>query len=81
MARRYVGISEAGARCGEDHPRARLTDREVDLVFALREAGLRYQDIADKLDVGKSTVADILKYRRRIARAVRWIRVKEEPRP
>lgn len=79
MARKYVGISEAGSRCGESHPKARLSDQDVELVFALRAEGLTYAAIAEKFEISRSTVADILKYRRRVARPVRWKRVEEEP--
>ncbi|TXI28090.1 MAG: hypothetical protein E6Q69_17015 [Aquipseudomonas alcaligenes] len=82
MARMYVGISEAGCRCGEDHPRAKLSDTDIELIFALRAEGLPYSLIAQKMDCAKSTVADVLKYRRRVARPVRWKRVpgQEQPR-
>lgn len=74
---KFVGISEQGKRCGETHPRARLTDHDIDLILTLREEhGLTYQQLADKFDVKKSTIADICKYRRRTARPVRWKRTK-----
>lgn len=72
-----VGISDQGKRCGETHPRARLTDHDIDLILTLREEhGLTYQQLADKFEVKKSTIADICKYRRRTTRPVRWKRTK-----
>lgn len=74
---KFVGISEQGKRCGETHPRARLSDHDVDLIRELREThGLTYQAIADKFEISKSTVRDLCKYRRRCERPVRWKRTK-----
>ena len=52
-------------REGEGHYMAALTDHEVELVRSLREEGYSYQWIADKMEVGKSTVADICLYKTR----------------
>ncbi|NFV82111.1 hypothetical protein [Magnetospirillum aberrantis] len=62
---RVVAVNEAGLRCGEDHPGAKLTDSEVELIRQLRESGMSYGVLADKFDVSKSCIADICKYRRR----------------
>lgn len=79
MARRYVGISERGSRCGQDHPRARLTDADVDLVRELyEEHGLTYRQLMEKFQVSKSTIHDLVTYRRRVIYPVRW---KREPPP
>lgn len=37
MKRAYVFVNEAGRRVGESHPRAKLTDHEVDLIRQLAE--------------------------------------------
>jgi DNA-binding NarL/FixJ family response regulator len=66
-----VGINERGRRVGESHPKARLTDHEVDLLFELYEQGLTIMEIARKFELRKSTVNDILKGRRRTEHAVR----------
>lgn len=63
--RRLVGINEIGKRVGESHHRAKLTDEDVELIHALREAGLTQQAIAGKFDVApggisRSTVRDVL---------------------
>ncbi|CAB4124490.1 hypothetical protein UFOVP61_11 [uncultured Caudovirales phage] len=70
MTYKMVFVNETGKRIGEDHHRAKLSNADVDLVFYLREAGLSYQQIADKFDdipggVSKSTVRDVLSGRRR----------------
>lgn len=50
---------------GENHPRAVLTDADVELMRQLREAGWTLGDLADKFECGKSTVFDITTYRKR----------------
>lgn len=68
-----VALNENGKRIGQNHPRAKLLDSEVDLVLALVESGLSYAKIAEKFSVSKSCVAHIASGRRRgqvIARVV-----------
>lgn len=72
---KLVGFNEKGSRVGETHHRARLTDHDVDLIRDLRDEGLTYQEIADKFEVSKSTVRDIVKCRRRWQRPEKWKRV------
>lgn len=73
---KLVGVNEKGARVGETHHRAILTDHDVDLIRALRdEYGLTYQQIADKFECGRSTVRDVIKCRRRWQRPEKWKRV------
>ncbi len=82
MTRKYVGLDERGHRCAESHHRAKLSDHDVDLIRELQEKhGLSLREIAEKFGCGKSTVRDMVKYRRRTAYPVRWVRVKEEARP
>jgi IS30 family transposase len=69
---RVVGVNERGLRVGEDHQHARLTDHEVELIRQLHDQGVSYKKLADKFGVGKSTVADIVKFRRRGQFAVGW---------
>lgn len=57
-----VAINDQGYRIGEDHPKAKLTNHEVDLIIELREElGYSYQEIADKFEVSKSQVRNIIK--------------------
>ena len=75
-----VGVSEKGARVGETHPRAKLSDADVDLIRELHEAGLSYRQIVlkfdeDHLKVSKSTVRDIVECSRGCGVAVAWKRV------
>jgi len=54
-----------GLRRGENHPRATLTDGEVEMIRKLHEQGLGYKRIASKFECGVRTVRDIVSYRRR----------------
>lgn len=51
-----IGVSSKGIPVGEDSHLARYTNREVELVLALREEGLSYRDIAKKMEMPPSTV-------------------------
>ena len=41
-------VNEHARGIGKSHPRARLTDREIDLIRELHEKGLSYGQIAEK---------------------------------
>lgn len=53
-----------GLRRGENHPRAKLSNNDIETIFFLSAAGLSHRQIADKFDdeftISKSTVRDIL---------------------
>ena len=56
--------NERGRRIGESHWRARLSDADVQQILDLREAGLTYAAISEKLDdfeppIGRTTISDI----------------------
>lgn len=70
--KKVVGVNERGLRVGEDHQHARLTDAECELIRQLHEQGMSYKKLADKFEVGKSTIADIVKMRRRGQYPVGW---------
>ena len=72
---REIRLNDAGRRIGESHPRAGLTDHDVELVLALVEAGLSYAEIAEKFEVSKSCIAHIATGRRRGQWTARLIRV------
>ena len=73
---KLVGVDERGNRVGEDHPRAKLTDHEVDLIRELHEGGgLSMREIAEKFDIAKSTVCDIVNYNKRVSYPIGWRRV------
>jgi hypothetical protein len=60
-----VAVNSEGRRIGDSHPRAKLTDAEVEAILELRDFGLSYAAIAAKWDdtvrISKSTVRDICK--------------------
>lgn len=56
---------------GENSRTAKLTEEKVREIKRLIRAGMRYQDIAQQYDVGKSTIANI-------ATGLRWSHVKLE---
>jgi len=51
---------QRGNRVGEDHGRAKLTRHDVDLIHDLYEEGLPLTKIAEKFEVAKSTIHDIV---------------------
>ena len=77
MTIKLIGIGENGARVGETHHRAKLTDEDVDLIRELHEDyGLSYRELAVKFEVSKSTIRDIVVCRRRWQLPVRWKRIR-----
>ena len=69
---KIVGVNEQGLRIGEDHPRASLTDTEVELMRQLNDDGMCYRVLAEKFDVSKGAVAKICRYERRNQYAARF---------
>ena len=72
---KLISLNDQGRRVGQEHPRAKLLDVEVDQVLELLEAGLSYAAVAGKFDVSKSCVAHIAMGRRRCQVVVRVVRV------
>lgn len=60
-----VAVNDRGLRIGEDHPNARYTNGEVEMVLRLRDDGLGYKRIARAVEMPVRTVRDIIKGRRR----------------
>lgn len=63
--RRYVSTNGRGGRVGQDHPKAVLTDREVQQLLALREEGWGYSRLAAVFEVSRSQVRNICTGRQR----------------
>lgn len=64
--RKWVTVNDRGYRVGACHPRAKLSEADIELIFTLRDEGLSYAAIASKFDdieggISKSTVRDVLK--------------------
>lgn len=71
--RNRIGYNMIGRRVGESHPRAKLTDREVEMIHQLHEQhGLGYRRIAAKFECSWYTVRDIVTRGRRSSKAVRY---------
>lgn len=76
MSKRVVALNERGnVRIGEDHPRAALTDHEVELVLELRESDPEfwtYRRLAERFEVSFNCIAFICRGERRCHIAMRW---------
>ncbi len=63
-----VTRSPSGHRCGQSHPRAKLTFEQVREMRELHERrGKGYRTLAIIFDCGQSTARDICTYRTRIS--------------
>lgn len=72
-----LAVSRAGVPVGEDHPRAKYLDYDIDCVFFLHEKGWTIREIGYKLDMPHSTVHAILTGKLRSAVPCRFKRKKE----
>jgi orotate phosphoribosyltransferase-like protein len=54
MATILVAVNKFGQRIGQDHPLAKLTNKEADMMLELRDQGYSYAWLAAKFDVSKS---------------------------
>jgi predicted DNA-binding protein (UPF0251 family) len=63
--KRVVAVNDRGLRVGEDHPQAKLTDHEIEIIRRLHLDGWGYGAIAVKFEVSKSQVRNIVKGRKR----------------
>lgn len=71
-----ISTNEMNQRVGQDHFRAKNTDREVEIARALHEGGMGYGRIANLMECSKATVRDWIKGRRRSHGIVKWKEVK-----
>jgi hypothetical protein len=79
-AKRFVALNEEGTqRIGEDHPRAKLSDAQVEQIRDEYEAHpqghpehVGYRLLAKKWNIHPSMVRNIVTYRRRNQWAGRW---------
>lgn len=63
MAVKQWRTNERGYRIGEDHPRAVLTDHEIELIRDLYEQeGMKVRTIADKFGIHVRTAYKIVSY-------------------
>ena len=69
-----VALNAAGRRIGEGHPRAVLSDHEVDLVLELLDdRALSQQQVADIMEISRRSVRDIGTGRRRAQIPAAWV--------
>lgn len=54
-----------GYRIGDSHPRAELTDHEIELMRQLHDRGLQPADLVRLFEVSKGYVSKVLNYRLR----------------
>ena len=72
---RLIAVNDKGMRIGEDHQRARYTDRDIELVFMLKSEDKSVREIAGFIGMSKSQVWNILSGRHRCQLVDRYIRV------
>lgn len=73
-----VAVNESGCLVGESHPRAELTDHEVELLLSLREQGFSLGWLARKFEVSKSCVQHVCSGRNRSHLVVRFVSMKRK---
>lgn len=79
LGRKLVAVNEFGQRVGESHPRARLSDADVDQMFAMRERGDTVRAVARHFGIAWQYASKVLNYRARNQLAVRWVRHRLTP--
>ena len=75
MGKILVGVNARGWRVGETHHRAKLTERDIDLIFYLHKEKMKPSMIAEKFGVSKSTIHNILTFKQRAQQPTFWRRV------
>ncbi len=73
---RLIAVNERGQVIGEGHPRAVLTDHDVELLLELRGEGYSLSWLADKFEVSKSCVAKICRGEHRAQLPAAWRRAR-----
>lgn len=71
--RRLLAVNEIGKPIGEDHHNAKLTNADVDLIFALRDEGITLREIGEKFGVRKAAIWKILHGHRRAHTPAAWV--------
>ncbi len=74
---RIITLNDQGYRIGEDHPNAKLTDAEVELVRQLHGGGMIYADLAEKFEVSKWSISRICRYELRNQTASKFRKIEE----
>lgn len=58
-----VAVNEYGMRIGQDHQKAILTDRDVELMRQLHDGGMSLSRLAIKFECSKTEVWNICNYK------------------
>lgn len=77
ILKRTLDLNDIGRRIGQDHHHAKLTNRDVGLLLAMRAEGFGYRRLAAKFEVSKTTVRNIVsgRYRNQVATAWKTVKV------
>lgn len=70
-----VGVNDKGYRVGQWNQCSKYSDREVELVRLLRDQGLFYRQIAEKMEMSYHTVLRICRHERRAEMPTRFKKV------
>jgi len=72
-----VAVNERGRRIGEDHPRAKLSNHEIDLMQELFEEGMTLREAAEKFDISKKHASEIRSGKKRAQYPAEFRRAKK----
>lgn len=70
-----VAVNDKGLRIGEDHPNARATDAEIELIRQLHDEGMSYEVLAEKFEYSKWAIGRICRFERRGQVPAAFVRV------
>ena len=71
---RWIAFNSAGRRIGQEHPRAKFTDRDVEMAIQLSYEGFSLSEISLNLEIPKSTICRWLSGESRGQAVARWMR-------
>ena len=71
---KLVQVNDAGRLVGEAHPRSKLSDRDVELVLAMRDEGLSHRQLAEKFEISRAQVGRVLRSETRNQLVTRSVR-------
>lgn len=72
-----VGVNERGYRVGQWNQFSKYSDREVEMCRKLRDQGMTYPQISEKMDMPYWTVSRICRHERRAEAPARFKRVEK----
>jgi len=74
---KVVGVNEKGYRVGQWNQRSKYSDRVVEQVRMLRDQGMTYPQIAEKMEMPYWTVSRICRHERRASIPVKFKEVED----